>query len=170
MTNWTGRRPRIDICGRGLTVIPAYLPCHADNKERSMFPHLRNLPTRVATGAYILHAGLGKWNVTEERAKGLHGMSAAAFPFLADVPPATFAKVLAAAEIGTGAALLLPFVSNKLAGMALTAFAGGLVTMYLRTPSMHEPGSIWPTQAGTAVSKDVWMLGIGLGLLADSGE
>jgi hypothetical protein len=35
------------------------------------------------------------------------------------------------------------------------------------------PGSIWPSQAGTGISKDVWMLGIGLGLtvggLADLG-
>jgi hypothetical protein len=31
---------------------------------------------------------------------------------------------------------------------------------------MHKPGSIWPSQAGVAVSKDVWMLGIGLGLVA----
>jgi uncharacterized membrane protein YkgB len=39
--------------------------------------------------------------------------------------------------------------------------------MYARTPAMHKPGSIWPSQAGVAVSKDVWMLGIGLGLVAD---
>jgi hypothetical protein len=26
----------------------------------------------------------------------------------------------------------------------------------------------WPAQAGTGVSKDVWMLGIGLGLMAGS--
>jgi hypothetical protein len=133
-----------------------------------MFIHLRDIPTRVSTGAYILHAGLGKWNGSEDQAKQVHGMAAGAFPFLADVPPPAFLKALAAAEIGTGAALLLPFVSNKLAGAALTAFAGGLVTMYLRTPALHEPGSIWPSRAGTAVSKDVWMLGIGLGLLADS--
>lgn len=35
-----------------------------------------------------------------------------------------------------------------------------------RPPALHKPGSVWPTQAGTAVSKDVWMLGIGLGLMA----
>jgi uncharacterized membrane protein YkgB len=98
----------------------------------------------------------------------VHAMAAGAFPFLADVPPPTFLKALAAAEIGTGAALLLPFVSNRLAGAALTAFGGSLVTLYLRTPALHEPGSVWPTQAGTGISKDVWMLGIGLGLLADS--
>jgi hypothetical protein len=27
---------------------------------------------------------------------------------------------------------------------------------------------VWPTQAGTGISKDVWMLGIGLGLVAGS--
>ena len=50
---------------------------------------------------------------------------------------------------------------------ALTGFAGSLMAMYLRTPALHKAGSVWPTQAGTGVSKDVWMLGIGLGLLAD---
>jgi hypothetical protein len=33
-------------------------------------------------------------------------------------------------------------------------------------PGDAQPGSVWPTQAGTGVSKDVWMLGIGLGLVA----
>jgi hypothetical protein len=76
-------------------------------------------------------------------------------------------KVLAATEIGTGTALLVPLVSNKLAGAALTAFAGSLVGMYLRTPALRKPGSVWPSQSGTGVSKDIWILGIGLGLLAD---
>jgi len=129
--------------------------------------HLRNVPTRAATGAYILHSGLSKWNGTEEQAKGLHAMAAGAYPFLADVPPAKFLKALAAAEIGIGAALLTAFVGNRLAGAALTAFSGGLLGMYLRTPALHEPGSVWPSRAGIAISKDVWMLGIGLGLAAD---
>jgi uncharacterized membrane protein YphA (DoxX/SURF4 family) len=134
-----------------------------------MFLHLRNLPPRLATGGYILHTGLEKWKATEERAKGVHAMAAGAYPFLAKVPPTTFLKALAGAEIAVGAALLTPIVPNKVAGAALTGFAGGLLTMYLRTPSLHNPGSIWPTQAGVGVSKDVWMLGIGLGLLADDG-
>jgi uncharacterized membrane protein YphA (DoxX/SURF4 family) len=129
---------------------------------------LRNLPTRIATGAYILHSGLSKWNGTEEQAKGVHATAAGAYPFLADVEPATFLKVLAGAEIGIGAALLTPFVGNRLAGAALTAFSGSLIGVYLRTPALHEPGSVWPTRAGTAISKDIWMLGIGLGLLADA--
>jgi hypothetical protein len=129
--------------------------------------HLRNIPTRAATGAFILHSGLSKWNGPEEQAKGVHGMASGAFPFLASMPPERFLKALAGAEIGIGAALLVPVVGNKLAGAALTAFSGGLLAMYLRTPALHKPGSVWPTQAGIAVSKDVWMLGIGLGLLAD---
>ena len=134
-----------------------------------MFLHLRNVPTRVATGAYILHSGLSKWKGSEEQAKGVHAMASAAYPVLADVPPATFLKALAAAEIGIGGALLTPFIGNRLAGAALTAFSGGLMGMYLRTPALHEEGSVWPTRAGTAISKDVWMLGIGVGLLADGG-
>jgi uncharacterized membrane protein YkgB len=94
-------------------------------------------------------------------------MAAGAFPVVSKMPPATFLKALSAAEIGTGAALLIPVVPRKLAGAALTGFAGSLVAMYLRTPALHKPGSVWPTQAGTGISKDVWMLGIGLGLLVD---
>ncbi len=129
--------------------------------------HLRNVPARLATGAYILHAGLEKWKGTPERAKGVHGMASGAYPPLGRIPPETFLKLLAAAEIGTGAALLLPVVPNKLAGAALTAFSGSLLGLYLRTEALHKPGSVWPTQAGVGVSKDVWMLGIGLSLLAE---
>jgi uncharacterized membrane protein YphA (DoxX/SURF4 family) len=132
-----------------------------------VFLHLRNVPTRAATGAYILHSGLSKWKGSEEQAKGVHAMASHAYPVLADVPPATFLKMLSAAEIGIGAALLTPFISNRLAGAALTAFSGSLMGMYLRTPALHEEGSVWPTRAGTAISKDVWMLGIGVGLMAD---
>jgi uncharacterized membrane protein YphA (DoxX/SURF4 family) len=129
--------------------------------------HLRDIPTRAATGAYILHSGLEKWNGDQERAKGLHAMASGAYPFLASVEPTTFLKGLAAAEIGIGAALLTPFVGNRLAGACLTAFAGSLMAMYMRTPALHRDGSVWPTPAGTAISKDIWMLGIGLGLMAD---
>ena len=128
---------------------------------------LRNLPTRVATGAFVLHAGLGKWKGGPEQAAGMHGMAAAAIPPLGAIQPPTFLKLLSAGEVATGALLLAPFVSNRRAGLALTAFSGGLMALYARTPSMREPGSIWPSQAGMGVAKDVWMLGIGLGLLLD---
>jgi uncharacterized membrane protein YphA (DoxX/SURF4 family) len=126
----------------------------------------RDIPPRLATGAFIVHAGLGKWHGTPEGAVGVHGMAAGAFPFLGAIPPEKFQRLLAAGEIAVGAALLAPFVPNKLAGAALSAFSASLLTMYWRTPALRKPGSIWPTQAGTGVSKDVWMLGIGLGLVA----
>jgi uncharacterized membrane protein YphA (DoxX/SURF4 family) len=128
----------------------------------------RDVPGRLATGAYILHSGVEKWNGSPERAAGVHGMAAGAFPFLRAIPPKRFLRLLAAGEIATAAALLTPFVPNKIAGAALTGFSGSLMAMYWRTPTLRKPGSIWPTQAGTGVSKDVWMLAIGLGLLAGS--
>jgi uncharacterized membrane protein YphA (DoxX/SURF4 family) len=127
----------------------------------------RNLPTRIATGAYILHAGLEKWHGDEQRAIAVHGMAAGAYPIFKHMPPTRFLRLLAAGEIAVGTALLIPFVSNARAGAALTGFSGGLVVMYLRTPALHKPGSYWPTPAGIGVSKDIWMLGVGLGLLVD---
>ncbi|TWP36058.1 DoxX family membrane protein [Leekyejoonella antrihumi] len=128
----------------------------------------RNLPTRVATGAYILHSGLSKWDGDEEQAQGLHGMAAGAYPFLRSMKPTTFLKALSVGEMVTGVLLLTPLVPAKIAGAALTGFSGGLVGMYARTPALREPGSMWPSQQGTAISKDVWMLGIGTGLLIDA--
>jgi uncharacterized membrane protein YphA (DoxX/SURF4 family) len=127
----------------------------------------RDVPGRVSTGAYILHAGLQKWSADEDRAAGVHGMAAGAFPVLKDIPPSRFVRMLAAGEIGVGALLLAPFVSTAKAGAALTAFSGALLAMYWRTPALREPGSIWPSAAGTGVSKDVWMFGMGLGFLLD---
>ncbi|MDA8298081.1 MAG: hypothetical protein M0004_16165 [Actinomycetota bacterium] len=129
--------------------------------------HPRTLPGRLATGVYILHAGFEKWNAPHERAEGVHAMAAGAYPPLSAVPPARFLKLLAGAEIATGAALVMPLVDSRLAGLALTAFSAGLLGLYWRSPGMRRAGSIWPTPAGMAVSKDVWMLGIGLGLLAE---
>ncbi|HEY2316098.1 MAG TPA: hypothetical protein VGH96_20990 [Streptosporangiaceae bacterium] len=132
-----------------------------------MFVHLRNIPARAAAGGYVLHTGLEKWNGNEEQAKGLHAFASGAFPFLSKVQPGTFLKALSVAEISTGVLLLTPVVPNKIAGAVLTAFSSSLLTVYMRTPALHEEGSVWPTQAGIALSKDVWMLGIGLGLIAD---
>lgn len=124
---------------------------------------------RIATGAFILNSGLGKRNADADTAGGLHGFASGTYPFLAKVAPGTFAKGLSTAEIAIGAALLTPFVPTAVAGAALTAFSGGLLGLYLRTPGMTKPGkSIAPTQDGLPVSKDVWMLGIGLGLLTQA--
>jgi hypothetical protein len=125
----------------------------------------RDLPGRIAAGGYILHAGLEKWQGDAARAEALHRTAAMAFPVLKNIPPERFLRMLAAGEIAVGSALLAPVVPAALAGAALTGFSGALLAMYARTPALRKPGSIWPSQAGTAVSKDVWMLGIGLGLI-----
>jgi uncharacterized membrane protein YphA (DoxX/SURF4 family) len=128
---------------------------------------LRHLPPRIATGAYIAHTGWEKWHGDDDRAAGVHAMAAQAFPVLNRMKSTTFLRLLAASELALGAALLAPFVPEVAAGALLTGFSGALVTMYLRTDALHRPGSVWPTPQGVGVSKDVWMLGIGLGLVVD---
>jgi uncharacterized membrane protein YphA (DoxX/SURF4 family) len=127
----------------------------------------RDIPVRLVTGAYIAHSGLDKWRGSEEQATAVHGAAATAFPILRSIPPRRFLRLLAAGEIITGSLLLNPLISNEVAGAGLTLFSGGLLGMYARTPTMHPAGSIWPSRTGIALSKDVWMLGIGLSLLAD---
>ena len=129
-----------------------------------------NQPIRLAAGSFILNSGVEKLKVQEDRAKGLHGMAKGSFPFFENVPPEQFAKGLAVAEIAIGGALLLPVVPDRMAGLALTPFAGGLLWMYANTDGMHEPGGFRPTRTGTALAKDVWLLGIGLTLLATGGR
>jgi hypothetical protein len=92
-------------------------------------------------------------------------MASGAYPFLASIEAKRFLRLLAIGEVTTGALLLSPLVPDRIAGAALTGFSSALVGMYGRTPALHKPGSVWPKPAGIAVSKDVWMLGIGVGLL-----
>jgi hypothetical protein len=126
---------------------------------------LSEIAPRISAGAFILNSGLGKRGADEGTAAGLHGFASGTYPFLKGVDPATFVKVLSYGEIAVGAALLTPFVPTAVAGAALTAFSGGLLGLYLNTPGMRKPGSLAPTQEGLTVAKDVWLLGIGVGLL-----
>ncbi|CAM5670622.1 DoxX family membrane protein OS=Streptomyces tendae OX=1932 GN=GUR47_04155 PE=4 SV=1 [Streptomyces tendae] len=98
----------------------------------------------------------------------MHGMAKNTYPFLGRLRPTTFVRLLSAGEIALGTALLLPVVPTALAGAGLTAFSAGLVGLYLRTPGMREEGSLRPTQEGTALAKDTWMLGIGVGFVVDA--
>ena len=128
---------------------------------------LRQLPARVAAGAFVLHSGLGKRNADQETAEHLHGWAAGTYPVLGKIDARRFAKLLAAGEIATGAVLLAPFVPAAVAGVALSGFAGALLGLYAKTPGMRRKGSIWPTEQGIGLAKDVWMLGIGLSLVLD---
>ena len=127
----------------------------------------RHVPQRVAAGAFILNSGIGKWSADEETAKQLHGFATGTYPFLAKLKPEDFVKLLAGTEIALGTALLLPFVPSVVAGAGLTAFSGGLLGLYVPTPGMRKDGTPLPTQQGVPLAKDIWMAGIGLGLVID---
>ncbi|MFF3670108.1 hypothetical protein [Microtetraspora malaysiensis] len=128
-------------------------------------PH--QIPVRLATGLFMLNSGLSKASADEETAAALHGMASGTYPFLKDMEPMTFAKLLSKSEIALGVALLLPVVPSVVAGAALTAFAGGLVGLYLKTPGLRQEGSLRPTQEGVAIAKDTWLVGIGASLLCE---
>jgi hypothetical protein len=128
---------------------------------------LSHIPPRLAAGAFILNAGIGKLSTDDEAAGRLHGMAAGTYPFLAKIEAPKFVRALAIGEIGVGSVLLAPVVPAWLAGAVLTGFSGSLLRMYLKTPGMTKEDGIRPTQQGTAVSKDVWMLGSGLELFFD---
>jgi uncharacterized membrane protein YphA (DoxX/SURF4 family) len=140
---------------------------HWEN-SMSLSAKIRRAPARLVTGAYIVNSGLEKFRADEDIAKGTHGMAANAYPVFEKVDHKVFVKVLAAGEVTLGAALLLPIVPAAVAGVGLVAFSGGLLGMYWRTPHMHRENDPRPTQEGIAISKDVWMLGIGTALVLDS--
>ena len=70
-------------------------------------------------------------------------------------------------EVLLGASLLAPFVPSRLAGVGLGIFSGSLFTMYLKTPGMTLEDGIRPSPQGTALAKDIWMLGIAVALVLD---
>jgi hypothetical protein len=132
-----------------------------------LFARPHQIPGRLAAGAVIVNSGLTKARADEATATELHTFAKGTYPFLADMDPVRFTRLLAKTEIALGTALLLPIVPSLLAGTALAGFAGGLLGLYLRTPGMREEYSLRPTQQGTALVKDVWLLGIALGLIVE---
>jgi hypothetical protein len=129
---------------------------------------LRRAPLRLTTGAFILSAGLDKWKGDEQTAAQLHGFASGTYPFVKQIEPTKFLRLLATTEIAIGSALLLPVVPATLAGLALTGFSAGLLGLYLRTPGMRRSAKdLRSTPQGLPLSKDVWMLGAGLGLVVD---
>lgn len=129
---------------------------------------LSHLPLRAATGAYLLNSGLQKRSLEGESAELLHGMAAGAIPQVQQIEPRRFGRLLSTAEIALGSALLLPAIPSALAGVGLAGFGAGLTRLYWKTPGMHAPSDPRPTQQGTVLAKDVWLLGAGLTLLLDA--
>ena len=124
----------------------------------------RDVPGRVSAGAYILHAGLQKWDADEGRATAVHGMAAGAFPVLRDIPPERFVRMLALGEIGTGVALLTPFVSTATAGAASSPPSPGPCW---RCTGEHPPcanrGASGPAQRGPRSARTYGCSGSGWG-------
>lgn len=136
------------------------------NEKKTPGTRLAAALLRVPTGLFILNSGAGKLGADEGTAEFLHGMAQTGIPALKDVDPKTFAKFVAYSETGIGAALLAPFVSNRLAGAALTTFGAGLLTMYFGNDAMTEDDGIRPSQEGLSLSKDSWLVSIGAALMA----
>lgn len=133
----------------------------------SLAAKLRRAPTRLAAGAIVLNAGLGKLKGDEATAVAIHGQAVGAYPVLQKVQPGLFLKGLAVTEVAVGAALLAPIVPAGLAGIALTGFAASLIGFYVRTPGVHDK-YLRPTPGGIALAKDLWLAGIGIGLVIDA--
>ncbi|WP_346845035.1 hypothetical protein [uncultured Rothia sp.] len=126
---------------------------------------LSNLALRSTSGALILNSGIGKLGMDEETYAYLQQMAKVGVPQVEQLSPTTFGKALAYGETALGAALLLPVVPAKLAGLGLTVFSAGMLTMYFGDENMTQEDGIRPSQEGTALAKDFVLLGAGLALL-----
>lgn len=126
-----------------------------------------HLPTRIASGAFILNSGIEKLSADEATAAYLHESAKRTYPFVGKLKAQHLARLLAVTEIALGTALLVPILPAGIAGAGLTAFSGGLLGIYATTPGMRKEHSIFPAQQGIPLFKDSWMLGIGLSLIID---
>lgn len=120
---------------------------------------------RFFPGLVFLDSGIGKFNNDKEKAQYLQGFASVGVPQLKKLDSQVFNKMISVGEMATGAALLAPFVPNRIAGAALTAFSSGFITLYLRAPGMRRERSLGPSENGLTLVKDSWILGLGLALM-----
>lgn len=132
--------------------------------------NISNLILRGVSGAYILQSGIGKLGMPIEAAAGVQEFAATGVPAVKKMSPDTFGKFLSYSEVGIGAALLAPFVPNKLAGAAMGAFSAGLLAIYFRNEAMTQEDGIRPSEAGTGLSKDLFMAAISAALMTSESE
>ena len=142
------------------------IPSGLFTKQDKVDLRLSSAALRIPTGAYILNAGLGKFQVDKEGAEGLRDMAVDGVPPLGQIDAETFATGLASAETALGVALLCPLIPNRLAGLGLTAFGAGLLSMYFGGDQYTEDDGICPSDAGKAIAKDAWLVGAGIALAA----
>lgn len=121
---------------------------------------------RGISGAYFLQSGIGKLKMPTAAATGLQQFAATGVPQVTKLDPDTFGKVVSYSEIGVGASLLAPVVSNRLAGLALGAINAGFLSIYFRNDQMTRKDGIRPSEAGTGLSKDLFIAAIAAALIA----
>lgn len=115
---------------------------------------------RGISGAYFVQSGVGKLSMSTEAAEGLQQFASTGVPQVTKLDPDTFGKVVSVSEIGVGAALLTPFVPNRLAGLALAGINTGFLSIYFRNDQMTKKDGVRPTEAGTGLSKDLFIAAI----------
>lgn len=142
------------------------IPNGVSTKQDKANLGLASAALRLPAGLFILNTGLGKFKADKDTAEGLQGMASTGLPFVKEFDAENFAKLLATAETSLGTALLLPFIPNRLAGAGLAAFGAGLLTMYFGNSENTEDDGIRPSQSGTPLAKDSWLVGIGTALMA----
>src|SRR5260221_14200997 len=99
---------------------------------------LRQVPPRLAAGAFFLNSGIEKLSADEETAAKLHGFASGTYPFLDKLNAGNFTKILAISEIAIGAMLVIPVVPGIVAGAGLMGFAGGTPGWYAPTPRLRQ--------------------------------
>ncbi len=132
-------------------------------------PSIASIALRSVPGAFILNSGIGKLEMDEGTAGYLHAEAVKGIPALADMDTQQFGKLVALGEIAVGGALLLPFVPNRLAGLALGGFSAGMLSIYFRDPEKTEEDGVRPSGAGLGLAKDSWMAAIAVALIAGVG-
>ncbi|MGC5617663.1 hypothetical protein [Georgenia sp. Z1491] len=130
------------------------------------FNAIANIALRGIPGAFILNSGISKIGMDEETAGYVQAEAEKGIPQLGSLEPTQFAKLLSYGEIGVGAALLAPFVPNRLAGLALGGFSAGLLSIYFRDPAKTTDDGVRPSGEGTSLAKDSWMMAIAIALIA----
>ena len=77
----------------------------------------RQIPMRLAVGAFILNSGLSKRSADDTTAQELHGFATTTYPVVGKLTPQQFVKALSTGELVVGSALVLPVVPAELAGV-----------------------------------------------------
>lgn len=132
---------------------------------------LSSAALRLIPAALIFNSAIGKLGMNAEASAGLQQFAATGIKAMEKLPSDKFAKIIGSSEIAVGSALVAPFVPNRLAGAALIAFGGGLLTLYFNNEANTLEDGIRPSDAGLPLAKDSWLVAIGLGLLlSDTGK